>query len=192
MDFAKLISDRRAELNLGVRELARHTNKPYVPFPIKSPVYISRLENKIEEEQRADAVSVDKLWAIGVALKTQPLIMFASSREMPELLDIIPSFTIRDSEPAHFSLFIKNRRLALGLTLKDVEFKATSASPWNISPAYLSQLETNDDKLSERISMEKLWTLGVIYGVDPILLYVMSRHIDPRFLSGKSRDNLFI
>lgn len=191
MEFEKLLRDRREKLGLGVRALARATEKPYVPFPIKSAVYISRLENKVEEEQRADAVSIDKLWALGVGLEMQPIILFAYSRSMPELVDQIHTFALRECDPAPFHQFLKARRLAFDLTLRDVETKVTSLSPWGISSGYLSQLETDDDKLSERISAEKLWALGRMYGVDPLLMYVMSRNIDPRYLSAKSRDRLF-
>jgi transcriptional regulator with XRE-family HTH domain len=78
MEFAKIIRQRREELKLGIRETARLSERPFVPYPIKSPIYLSRLENKIVEEMRAEAVSIDKLWALGVALRIQPLVLFAN------------------------------------------------------------------------------------------------------------------
>lgn len=191
MEFEKMLRDRREKLGLGVRGLARATEKPYVPFPIKSPIYISRLENKVVEEQRADAVSIDKLWALGVGLEMQPMILFAYSRNMPELVDQIAAFTIRECDPIPFNVFLRNRRAALGLTLREVEAKSATLSPWGISLGYLSQLENDDDKLPERISAEKIWSLARMYDVDPLLMYVLSRHIEPRFLSARSRDRLF-
>ena len=189
MEFPEIIRERREKLRLGVRGAARLTEKPFVPFPIKSAIYISRLENRIDEEMRAEAVSIDKLWALGVALQVSPLVLFASSRIMPDLIDQIPLFACRECDPVHFSKFLLVRRG--DMTLRKVEDSALSVSPWPISIGYLSQLETDDEGVSERVSAEKLWTLGRIYDVDPLLLYVLSRKIDPRFLSATSRDRLF-
>lgn len=191
MEFAEVLRSRREELKLGVRELARATEKPWVPQPIKSAIYISRLENKVVEEMRADAISIDKLWALGVALRVSPLVLLASSRDIPSLLDNISKFALRDCDPVPFSSFLKARRSGLDLTLLGVEEKSLAVSPWSISTGYLSQLETNVDDLSERLSAEKLWTLGRVYDVDPLLMYVLSRGIDPRYLSSVSRDRLF-
>ena len=192
MEFSKVLRGRREELKLGVRELARLTELGPIPKPIKSAIYISRLENKVVEEMRADAVSIDKLWALGVALQMSPLVLFASSRAMPELVGQIPSFMIRECDPIHFSLFLKGRRDGLGLSLRKVEELALSMSPRPISSGYLSQLETDDDQLPERLSAEKLWTLGRVFDVDPLLMYVLSRHVDPMYLSASSRDGLFL
>lgn len=191
MEFAEVLRSRREELKLGVRELARATEKPYVPQPIKSAIYISRLENKVVEEMRADAISIDKLWALGVALRVSPLVLFSSSRGMPELLDPVSRFTLRDCEYSPFSSFLKAKRNGLDLTLLGVEEKSIAVSPWSISTGYLSQLETNVDDLSERLSAEKLWTLGRVLDIDPLLMYVLSRGVDPRYLSSASRDRLF-
>jgi len=191
MEFEKMLRDRREKLGLGVRACARATEKSYVPFPIKSAIYISRLENKVEEEQRADAVSIDKLWALGVALEMQPMILFAYSRSMPDLVDQINSFALRECDAVAFNVFLKARRLAFDLTLREVESKISSLSPWGMSAGYLSQLETNDQDLAERISAEKLWALGRMYDVDPLLMYVLSRRVEPRFLKASSRDRLF-
>ena len=191
MEFAKVLRSRREELKLGIRELARATEKPCVPQPIKSAIYISRLENKVVEEMRADAISIDKLWALGVALQVSPLVLFASSRNMSELMDAIPTFMLRDCDAVPFSNFLLKRRNGLDLTLRNVEESALSMSPWPISTGYLSQLETDDDGVSARVSAEKLWTLGRVLDVDPLLMYVMSRNIDTRYLSATSRDRLF-
>jgi transcriptional regulator with XRE-family HTH domain len=191
MEFAQVLRHRREDLKLGVRELARATEKPWVPHPIKSAIYISRLENRVEEEMRADAVSIDKLWALGVALQVSPLVLFASSRDMPELMNVISTFALRECEPTPFHIFLHARRKGLNLTLRGVEEAAISCSPWPISVGYLSQLETNVIELSERLSAEKLWTMGRVLDVDPLLMYVMSRHVDTRYLSAASRDRLF-
>lgn len=190
-EFCSVIRSRREQLKQGVRETARLSIRPYVPQPIVSPVYISRLENKVEEELRADAVSIDKLWALGVALRMQPLVLFAASRGLPELINKIDDFLLRDCDPVHLSTFLRRLRHGLNLTLREVEDRSRLVSPWSICPAYLSQLETDDDHLSERVQAEKLWTLGSVLGVDPLLLYVLSRKVDPRYLSGASRDRLF-
>lgn len=191
MEFGAVIRSRREQLKQGVRETARMTMRPFVPQPILSPVYISRLENKVVEELRADAVSIDKLWALGVALRMQPLVLFAESRGMPELMDKFDGFVLRDCEACHLSVFLRGLRHGLGLTLRQVEARSNSVSPWGICTGYLSQLETNDQGLSERVQAEKLWALGLVLGVDPLLLYVLSRKIDARYLSSRSRDRLF-
>lgn len=191
MDFAKLIKERRQQLKLGVRELARQTEKAWVPSPIKSAIYISRLENKVVEEMRADAVSIDKLWALGVALQVSPLVLLASSRDLPELVNLIPGFALRECDQCNFSEFLVARRKGLDMSLREVSDKADSYSPWGISPGYLAQLEDKDADHAASVSAEKLWTLGRIYDVDPLLMYVLSRGVDSRYLSARSRDRLF-
>lgn len=191
MELANILRRRREELGLGIRETARLTDRPYVPSPIKSPVYISRLENKVEEELRAEAVSIDKLWALGVALRVSPLMLFAHSRNIPELIDFIPAFALRECEPCSFSHFLRTRRQGLELKMRHVEENSLGLSPWTISTPYLSQLETDDDGLSERVQAEKLWTLGRVLDVDPLLMYVLSRKIDTRYLRAASRNILF-
>ena len=52
-------------------------------------------------------------------------------------------------------------------------------------------LGLSQPEMSERLSAEKLWTLGRVFDVDPLLMYVISRGIDPRYLSSASRDRLF-
>ena len=191
MEFSRFVRSRREELHLGVRETARHTSQSYVPFPILSPIYISRLENKVVEEMRAEAVSIDKLWALGVALRVSPLVLFAESRGTHFLLDLIATFAVKDCLPCSLSSFLHARRKELGLTLRDVEERCSSVSPWGISLAYLSQLENDDAGLTERVGAEKLWALGRVLDVDPLLMYVLSRKIEPRYLSSASRDRLF-
>lgn len=191
MEFSKLIKERRLQLKYGVRELSRETAKPWVPFPIKSAIYISRLENKVVEEMRAEAVSIDKLWALGVALQMNPLILLASSRSMPELIDQIPMFSMRECDPADFSAFLRGRRHALDMSMREVEDRSAKCSHWSISGGYLCQLEDSGSDHASTVSAEKLWTLGRVYDVDPLLMYVLSRKIDPRYLKAASRDRLF-
>lgn len=192
MEFAKILKHRREELGLGVRETARLTDRPHVPAPIKSPVYISRLENKVVEEMKAESISIDKLWALGVALRVSPLVFFAQSRSMFDPIDQIPQFGIREAPtPVTLSQFLRDRRKELSLTLQQVEEMSRRVSPWSISSAYLCEVETDADGASERISAEKLWAIARVYDTDPLLLYVLSRKVDPRYLSSASRDRLF-
>jgi transcriptional regulator with XRE-family HTH domain len=191
MDFANILRQRREELNLGVRETARLSDRPFVPHPIMSPVYISRLENKVDEEMRAEAVSIDKLWALGVALRFSPLVFFAHSRGIPDLIKSIPSFALRECELCSFSHFLRTKRKGLELKMRNVEEMSHQLSPWPISTPYLSQLETDDNCASERIQAEKLWTLGRVLDVDPLLMYVLSRKIDERYLRATFRNMLF-
>lgn len=191
MEFGNILRQRREELGLGVRETARLTDRPFVPYPIKSAIYISRLENKIEEEMRAEAVSIDKLWALGVALRVSPLVLFAQSRSITELIALIPAFALRECEPCSFSHFLRKRRQGLELKMRNVEEMSLDISPWPISAPYLSQLETDDNGASERVQAEKLWTLGRVLDVDPLLMYVLSRKIDDRYLRASFRNVLF-
>lgn len=190
MRFSELVRNRRQEMGLGIRETARRTDRSYVPFPIKSAVYISRIENEVEEEQRAAAVSIDKLWALGVALEVHPLVLFAYSRSLPELVDDIPMFGMREFEPAKLCRFLREKRKLLDLTITAVG-EVSKQHPWSISYGYLSQLEDCSQDHWTAVSAEKLWTLGRIYDVDPLLMYVLSRQIDSSFLSASLRDKLF-
>lgn len=191
MELSDMIRERRLELGFGIREAARHTERLFVPQPIRSAIYLTRIEQKIVEEMRAEAVSIDKLWAIGVALRLQPLKMFAVSRNMPQLLDLIPTFALRDGVAGSFGDFLRNRRKKLSLCMRDVVEEADRVSPWPISAPYLSQLETNFEGVSERVQAEKLWSLGRVLDVDPLLLYVLSRKIDDRYLRYSFRNSLF-
>lgn len=191
MELSNMIRERRLELGLGIRETARQTERPFVPHPIRSAVYLSRIENKIVEEMRAEAVSIDKLWAIGVALRLQPLAMFAVSRSMPELLDLVPNFALRDGVAGSFGEFLRNRRKELDFSMRTFIEEASRLSPWPISAPYLSQLETDFEGISERVQAEKLWSIGRVLNVDPLLLYVLSRKIDNRYLRYSFRNSLF-
>lgn len=192
MEFHKLLKELRLKRGYGVRELARQTVKPCVPFPIMSAIYITRIENLVREEMKAESISIDKLWALGVALEVNPLILFAHSRELPELVDQIPTFALRECDPFDdFSKWLRERRKGLGMTLRDVESASGSASPWSISTGYLCQLEDCDSDHASTVSAEKLWALGRVYDVDPLLMYILSRKVDPRYLRAASRDRLF-
>jgi transcriptional regulator with XRE-family HTH domain len=191
MEFAEVLRNRRIELGMGVRELARATNKSWVPHPIKSAIYISRLENKVIEEMRAEAISIDKFWALGVALQMHPLVLFAHSRSKSDLIDQIPAFALSKCDPCSFSIFLRTRRKGLKLRIRELVEMSQSFSPWPISAPYLSQLETDDDGLSGRVQAEKLWTLGRVLDVDPLLMYVLSRKVDERYLQPSFRNSLF-
>ena len=63
-----------------------------------------------------------------------------------------------------------------------------------ISPAYLSRLERGgaDHILVDKVSLDKLWGVGVALQVCPLLLFVLSRpSISRAFLSEVSRDKMF-
>lgn len=62
---------------------------------------------------------------------------------------------------------------------------------YGLSPGFLSQIENNFRGLAAVVSGEKLWALGVMLGIDPLLLYVVSRGLDQSLLVGSKRRTLF-
>jgi|GEM_PF-5982868 len=189
MRFGDYIKQRRNELKLGLRETCRLTKDPFVPSPIQSPIYLSRLENGVDTEMRADAASIDKLWGLGRALRTSPLELFLLSRDRCDLLYQIELFPLRTALSQNFGEFMKSKRKQLNLSVR--EASATNNLPWEISSGYWSQIETNFRECTAKISGEKLWSIGLVLEVDPLLLYALSRKMDPKVLSAEARDNLF-
>ncbi|KAA0888812.1 helix-turn-helix domain-containing protein [Oryzomonas rubra] len=187
MSFSELIHKRRLDLGLGVREMCRATERSHIPSPIKSAVYISRLEADDQKDMKVESASIDKLWAMGAVLQISPLILFLESRDRTDLLEQIPKFAIRKCEPTTFMHFIRSVREQLRYSLRDM---VKAAVPWGVSVGYWSQLE-NDPESGPTTSGEKLWSLGVALDVDPLLLYVLSRNMDVRYLNPDSRDRLF-
>lgn len=188
MEFSSLIRHLRIDLGLGVRETARKTVSPFVPSPIKSAVYISRLESGNSEEMPVESVTIDKMWALGTVLLVNPFELFLSSRDKEYLLPELSRVTIRECAPALFGDFLRARRADLGLSIREASERAT---PWDVSLGYWSQMETDFRHCSSKISGEKLWSIGTALGIDPLLLYVLSRGIDARYLNAISRERLF-
>lgn len=61
-----------------------------------------------------------------------------------------------------------------------------------ISPAYYSQVETGTGINTDKISMDFFWAVGIVLGVDPLSLFVLSRpKIPARYADSKSRNRLF-
>jgi len=188
MLFPKLIHDRRVALGLGVREAARQTVLPYVPSPIKSAVYISRLESGNSADMPVQSVTIDKCWALGAVLRIHPFSLFLSSRERDDLIPHLADFPIRECTAGDVGQFLRARRAELGLSMREA---ADLAEPWHVSLGYWSQIETDFRECGTKISGEKLWGMGVALGIDPALLYVLSRRMDARYLKAESRDRLF-
>lgn len=188
MELSERVRGRRLELGLGIRETARHTEMPYIPHPIKSPIYISRIEAGGNKHMPTESVTIDKTWALGCALRMDPLELFLLSRGHEDLVPFVSSFSVRDCEPQAFGQFVHNRRRDLGLSMRDAANKATA---WYISVGYWSQMETDFRECTTKISGEKLWGMGIVLDVDPLLLYVLSRKMDARYLKSSARDLLF-
>lgn len=191
--FSAFIAKRREELELSTRRVCELTESPFVASPIKSPIYLSRLERNITEHVDAAKVSADKLWALGIALKVNPLQLFALSRNMDEKLIEWP-FAIKDTDHQMFGKFLHDRRKELKFTFKDIEnqSKTDARIPDSISSSYFSQIEADFRGQSSKVEADRFWSIGVVLDVDPLLLYVLSRNLDSKLLSSKNRDNLFL
>jgi transcriptional regulator with XRE-family HTH domain len=183
-----MIRERRLGLGLGVRETARLTAQSFIPSPIKSAVYISRLESGNSAEMPVDSVTIDKVWGLGAVLCINPFELFLRSRSREDLIPAIGRFQIRDTDECNFGNFVRSRRATLGLSMREA---GLLAKPWDISVAYWSQMENDSRNCDSKISGEKLWGMAVALNVDPLLLYVLSRRVDSRYLSSASRDRLF-
>jgi len=188
MQFNRMIRERRVGLGLGVREAARLTTQPFVPSPIKSAVYISRLEDGSSTDMPVASVTIDKMWGLGVVLHINPFELFLSSRKREDLVASLSRFTVRDCTERDFGNFVRGRRAFLNLSMREA---SALSVPWSVSTGYWSQMETDFRDCAGKISGEKLWGIAVALDVDPLLLYVLSRKIDPRYLNSVSRDRLF-
>ena len=188
MQFNRMIRERRVGLGLGVREAARLTTQPFVPSPIKSAVYISRLEDGSSTDMPVASVTIDKMWGLGVVLHINPFELFLSSRKREDLVSSLSRFTVRDCTERDFGNFVRGRRAFLDLSMREA---SALSVPWSVSTGYWSQMETDFRDCAGKISGEKLWGIAVALDVDPLLLYVLSRKIDPRYLNSVSRDRLF-
>lgn len=180
----------RSNLQLSIRELCRHTERRDVIPETISPTYYSRLERGGTVYCCVEKTSIDKIWALGVVLKANPLDLFCRSRGLD--LDLAASrYQVFDSLNDHsFGLFLRNRRNELGLSLRSA-CELTENTDFKVSIGYWSQFETDFREQSSKISGDKL--LGVAYALntDPLLLYVLSRKLPARYLLKKNRDMLF-
>lgn len=89
--------------------------------------------------------------------------------------------------------FIKEERERQGRGLRELcrDVEGKSACGGRFSPSYLSQIETGLQDPS-KTSADFLWAVGCALGIDPCLLFVVSRrHIDRRFLEREERSKLF-
>lgn len=188
MGFSQLVRGRRLDLKLGVREVARKTEQAYIPSPIKSAIYISRIEAGDSKYMGIDSVTIDKTWALGCVLSLDPFELFLLSRDRADLVRPLLTFAIRECLVNSFGDFIRSRRNELKLSLRE---SAEQARDWYISAGYWSQMETDFRDCTSKISGDKLWGMGTVLDVDPGLLYVLSRKMDPRYLKAASRDRLF-
>lgn len=135
MEFNRLIRERRLDLGLGVRETARLTVQPFVPSPIKSAVYISRLEEGRSTDMPVDSVTIDKMWGLGVVLRLNPFELFLRSRGREDLVASLPRFKIRNCSDKDFGHFVRCRRADLNLSMREV---AALSIPWSVSTGYWS------------------------------------------------------
>jgi transcriptional regulator with XRE-family HTH domain len=192
-----VVSDFRGSLHLGLREVCRLAEKsPLIPEAI-SPAYLSRVEHQaghIDPEQ----ISLDKLWALGVVLEVDPLLLFVVSRPQldPRLYRRAYRerlFDVCDVPDIGMGVFLKNRRYELGLTMHEVESYShrTPHACFGISSGFLSQIETDFRGVGERVSGEKLWALGVVLRVDPLALYALSRKLGQGMYLRLHRLSLF-
>jgi transcriptional regulator with XRE-family HTH domain len=192
--FSELIHDLRRGSGLGLRELCRQTEKPgSLSLPI-SIAYLSRIENGGVHNDLSK-VTIDKLWAIGVALSVDPLLLFVLKADLPAKY-LNPSvrlalFSVYDVPNMRFGEYVRNLRHALDLSLSEVS-EAAKVDPahFGISPGYLSQVETGGDDLVAKVTGERLWALGCIYRVDPLALFCLSRGMTS-LLDSKTRNSLF-
>lgn len=61
-----------------------------------------------------------------------------------------------------------------------------------VSYSYYSQVENGANLRPEKISMDFFWAVGIVLGIDPLKLFVLSRPQIPRdFVDAKKRDRFF-
>jgi len=87
------------------------------------------------------------------------------------------------------------RRTRTGLSIVDVcaaiKDLQRQGKCMNISSSYYCQVEGNLKRI-DKISLDFLWAVGIVLGIDPLELYLLSRpQIDPRYLKREEREALF-
>jgi transcriptional regulator with XRE-family HTH domain len=193
MTFGELLKFQREKMGLGQRELCRIAESvPKLSHTI-SVAYYNQIEND-DENLIVSKIGIDRLWAIGYALKINPNSLFAITRR----IENIPDFKIKECKQRDLSTFVRSRREELGLTLRDAaELIKTTMSKeilgdeLTISSPYLSQIENNTGLDITKIEGNPFWALGVGYGVDPLLFYVLSRGLDRKLSKHEERKKLF-
>jgi len=139
------------------------------------------------------------LWGLGVALSVCPLALFVLSRPVIDLAyaaeaerrKLFATLDVPDS--VSLSSYLRQLRESKMMSLSEVSRVAFQApAHFGVSPGFLSQLETNHRNVSTIVSGDKLWALGVVYGVDPLGLFVMSRGIDAKYREHAKRLSLFL
>ena len=193
MTFGELLRIRREKLGLGVRELCRLVKtSPKLARTISS-AYYSQIEGD-SEKIIVSEIGIDKLWSIGYALKINPNSLFAITRR----IESVPIFSIKDCKTRDLSHFLRTRREELGFNFREtsdlIKTKMSSdllKNKMKISPAYLNQIENKTKIDISKIEANRFWVLGVVYDVDPLLLYVLSRGLDHKLTKCAERHKLF-
>ena len=87
------------------------------------------------------------------------------------------------------------KRMNTGMSIVDVcaaiKEMSREGKCLNISSSYYCQVEGNLKRI-DKISLDFLWAVGIVLGVDPLELYLLSRpQLDQRFLDKAERERLF-
>lgn len=188
MFIGDVLRKRREELGMSIRELSRRSEGRPELMEYINPTYYCRIEMESSPYVVVANTTIDKFWTIGSLLRISPLLLFVLSRKL-DPTEADRSFSIRDSWPIEFGQFIKERRKKLNLSLREISLLSEKYHT-KISVGFLSQLETNLREQSSKVSGDKIWILGCILDVDPLLLYVLSRKFDSKYLTAVNRDKL--
>lgn len=90
--------------------------------------------------------------------------------------------------------FLREERERQGIGIRELcrMTERNTSSGKAVSPSYYSQVETGTGIRSEKISMDFLWAVGVVLGVDPLKLFVLCRpQIPQRLVDAGARDRIF-
>lgn len=102
--------------------------------------------------------------------------------------------TVKSDKPSPLGKYLRARREELGLGLREVARlteRKVKACGIRVSSPYLSQVESGWAD-PEKVSMDVLWALGVVLGVEPSVLWVMAREgIDRRYFQAAERKKIF-
>ena len=186
----------RTHLGLGVRELCLKSERSDGGSVPISPAYYSRLERGVDVNP--EKLSIEKCWSLGMVLQLDPLYLFVLSRSAIDRRYLSSDararlFPITTVEPTTLPDLLRGSRQASHIGLREFVLKLDSnpAATFPLSSGFLSQIETDFRGLSSVVSGEKLWALGVMLEIDPLLLLVVSRGMDPRLLDPARRRALF-
>ena len=197
MPFSSVIHRLRRDADLGIREMCRITEMSSLVGDPISPAYVSRLERGAGHVT-SDKITLDKLWGLGFALGVNPLALFVASRSVlsPSLRDREARdkvFPVADVPAVPLHSYLRDLRREKLYSLAEVSLLSATLphATFGVSAAFLSQVETDFHEMSSKLSGEKLWALGVVFGVDPLALYVLSRKIPGGYHLLRHRDILF-